>query len=88
MSESMSKVDRALEIAVIDWLQWAEFPEHIAKPDMPRLALELIDKRKKENQRLRQLVKDLIREWESGRVYAPSDKLKIYERAKKEVGDE
>lgn len=27
---------------VIDWLQWSEFPEHIAKPNMPQIALLLI----------------------------------------------
>lgn len=40
------KVDRALEMAVIDWLQWGEFPERLDKPSLPGLALELIAKRK------------------------------------------
>lgn len=40
------KVDRALEMQVIDWLQWGEFEERLDKPSMPALALELIAKRK------------------------------------------
>lgn len=40
---SFDKVDRALEMRVIDWLQWSEFPESIAKTpddsDMAQLAL-------------------------------------------------
>lgn len=43
-----SKVDRSLECAVIDWLQWGEFAERLDKPSMPALALELIAKRKAE----------------------------------------
>ena len=46
----MDKVDRALEMQVIDWLQWSEFPESLIKnpddSDMAQLALELIQKRK------------------------------------------
>ncbi len=41
-----TKVDRALEIQVIDWLQWAEFSEKYE--NLARLALELISKRKAE----------------------------------------
>lgn len=40
------KVDRALELQVIDWLQWGEFPDRLDRPSMPALALELIAKRK------------------------------------------
>ena len=44
------KVDRALEIKVIDWLQWSEFPENIGKSpddsDMAQLTLTLLSKRK------------------------------------------
>ncbi len=36
------KVDRACEIAVIDWLQWAEFPDE----NKAQLALTMIAKRK------------------------------------------
>lgn len=39
----MTKVDRALEIQVIDWLQWGKFSE---ENNLPGLALELISKRK------------------------------------------
>lgn len=42
----MDKIDRALELQVIDWLQWAEFPDELGKPDYRELALELIAKRK------------------------------------------
>ena len=46
----MNKVDRALEMQVIDWLQWSEFPEDIGKrpddSDMAQLTLELMGKRK------------------------------------------
>lgn len=28
--------------AVIDWLQWAEFPDRMDKPDMPQITLLLI----------------------------------------------
>ena len=46
-----SKVDRALEMRVIDWLQWSQFPESLAKApddsDMAQLTLELIGKRKR-----------------------------------------
>lgn len=45
----MTKVDRALEMQVIDWLQWGKFPEG---NNLPGLALELINKRKQENKRL------------------------------------
>lgn len=41
-----TKVDRALEMQVIDWLQWDEFKEKLGGPDYPALALELIAKRK------------------------------------------
>ena len=87
MNEPMNKIDRALEMSVIDWLQWAEFPEHIAKPDMPRLALELIDKRKKENQRLRQLVKEAIAAVEVLDFETNIESTDWLERAKKEVGE-
>ena len=40
------RVDRALEMQVIDWLQWAKFPEILGEPDYPQLALTLIAKRK------------------------------------------
>lgn len=43
----MTKVDRALETQIIDWLQWGEFPNH--RENLPALALELINKRKKEH---------------------------------------
>lgn len=42
----LNKVDRALEMQVIDWLQWNEFVEELGKPDYPKLALELISKQK------------------------------------------
>lgn len=55
MSE-YNKVDRALEMQVIDWLQWSEFPENIAKrpddSDMAQLTLTLLSKRKKVFERL------------------------------------
>lgn len=42
---------------VIDWLQWAEFPEHISKPDMPQVALQLIKEYKNATaDHLRQIV--------------------------------
>ncbi len=57
----MNKVDRALEIQVIDWLQWYEFPEKkVPDVNMPGLTLELIDKRKKENIALREQNAKLI----------------------------
>lgn len=40
----MNKVDRALEMMVIDWLQWNEFQP--SDHNLPALALELISKRK------------------------------------------
>lgn len=40
----MNKVDRALEMAVIDWLQWNEFQP--SDKNLPALALELIEKRR------------------------------------------
>lgn len=53
MSEQFDKVDRALEIQVIDWLQWSEFPDHLAASpsdsDMAQLTLQLLSKRKKVN---------------------------------------
>lgn len=44
MKKELNKVDRALELIVIDWLQWNEFPE--SDGNKPALALELIAKRK------------------------------------------
>lgn len=44
--DDFGKVDRALEMQVIDWLQWNDFVEVKGKPDYPKLALELIYKRK------------------------------------------
>ncbi len=48
--DEFGKVDRILELKVIDWLQWAEFPEDLRKTpddsDMAQLALILIAKRK------------------------------------------
>jgi hypothetical protein len=59
---TFDKVDRALEIRVIDWLQWSEFPESIAKnpddSDMAQLALSLISKRKRAYQDLINLMSD------------------------------
>lgn len=52
---SFDKVDRALEMRVIDWLQWGEFEDRLDKPSMPALALDLIAKRKAENDSLRKL---------------------------------
>lgn len=49
--EEFEKVDRALEIQVIDWLQFGEFEENLLKnpddSDMAQLTLTLINKRKK-----------------------------------------
>ena len=67
----MNKVDRALELRVIDWLQWGEFEENLLKnpdgSDMAQLTLELISKRKKlcnelqkQNEILREALQDLI----------------------------
>lgn len=46
----MDKVDRALELQVIDWLQWAEFKDDLrpghGDADKAALALQLISKRK------------------------------------------
>ncbi len=52
------KVDRALEAGVIDWLQWAEFPQRLDKPSMPALALELIAKRKSAYDRAVEVARD------------------------------
>ncbi len=49
----MNKVDRALELQVIDWLQWYDFPHDPKNPNIVELALELIQKRKQENEKLR-----------------------------------
>lgn len=52
MSEpkEFDKVDRALEMQVIDWLQWGEFDDSLLKhpngEDMAQLTLKLIAKRK------------------------------------------
>ena len=47
------KVDRALEMQVIDWLQWADFADDIRKghgdADKATLTLQLIAKRKAAN---------------------------------------
>ena len=53
----MTKVDRALEMQVIDWLQWDTF-EYLGlnERNLPGLALELIAKRKKENELLRHII--------------------------------
>lgn len=67
--DEFDKVDRALEMQVIDWLQWSEFPENIGKrpddSDMAQLTLTLLSKRKEafkklreENERLKKLVED------------------------------
>lgn len=48
----MNKVDRALEIQVIDWLQWCDFPYYSNNPNMPELALEFMSKRKKYTKKL------------------------------------
>jgi len=64
-AREFDKVDRALELQVIDWLQWSAFPEDIGKrpddSDMAELALVLLGKRKRafetlqaENKRLRE----------------------------------
>ena len=65
-----NKVDRALEMQVIDWLQWGEFPYRLDKPSMPALALELIAKRKAAVKRL---------EAELAQARAEINKLKEYE---------
>jgi len=43
----MTKVDRALEMQVIDWLQWYPWEENVGKKNIPALALEMISIRKK-----------------------------------------
>jgi len=42
-----SKVDRALEMQVIDWLQWSDFKEVAGQKHPAQLALEMISLRKK-----------------------------------------
>lgn len=67
-----NKVDRALEMQVIDWLQWHEFPdEKPGEKHISCLALELISKRKraydklqKENQELKKLIQNIFIEAE------------------------
>ena len=57
------KVDRALEIAVIDWLQWADFPESLIEnpdgSDMAQLTLTLLNKRKQSYSDLLKLANDM-----------------------------
>lgn len=52
----INKVNRALELRVIDWLQFAEFPESLIKTpddsDMAQLTLILLNERKQFNARL------------------------------------
>lgn len=56
----LDKVDRALEMLVIDWLQFGSFEENLIKrpdgDDMRQLALQLISKRKKANEELKRRV--------------------------------
>ncbi len=53
MSE-LTKVDRALEIQVIDWLQWQNFPDGNGE-NLATLALQLLAKRKGEADSLRNI---------------------------------
>jgi hypothetical protein len=64
--EGFDKVDRALEMSVIDWLQFAEFPESLIKAqddsDRAQLTLILIAKRKRYTQFLEEKVERLEKE--------------------------
>lgn len=42
-----TKVDRALEVRVIDWLQWTEWEEKLGEKHPAELALEMISLRKR-----------------------------------------
>lgn len=65
MGNELTKIDRALECQVIDWLQWGEFEEKLGEPSMPDLALKIISKRKlaliAEQEKVRKLTEAL--EW-------------------------
>ena len=62
-AEDFSKVDRALELQVIDWLQFAEFPESLLKTpddaDLAQLTLILIAKRKRYTHELEKKIEEL-----------------------------
>jgi hypothetical protein len=60
LGKIVTKVDRALERRVIDWLQWNEFPYDKNNPNMPELALQLIAKRKQERDELRKRLDALL----------------------------
>lgn len=56
----MTKVDRALELQVIDWLQWSEFPDNHSD-NLPELALWMLNKRKLRNKELSMIIRRLHR---------------------------
>lgn len=43
--------------AVIDWLQWAEFPEKLGEPNYPQLTLSLIEEYRVENKQMDQTLR-------------------------------
>lgn len=77
MGNELTKIDRALECQVIDWLQWGNFEEKIGEPSMPELALKVISKRKlaltAEQEKVRKLTEAL--EWYKDLPMSEHDQL-------------
>lgn len=90
-----SKVDRALEVAVIDWLQWTDFndidhtkynePDHGTKA---QLALELISKRKEYTQALESKLKEAIELLERSKSCAFTHSMQTYSNISQNLGTE